>query len=444
MRTTLTLARTVLARAERRGIGHVEAVVRRTDAALTRYARSEIHQNVASQECVLQIRVVVDGSVGRAATGRTDDAGIDDALDRAVVLARSGRPDAAVTGLPELGAGVVDLGAGTPVPASARAAVVADAVAAIPDGTGVELHGVVETVHDEIAIANSAGLVAATVRPSAWVVVLAMGHQGGTGYAEQRAASLEDIDVLRLATEACGDAVLTASTTPAPAAELPAVLSEYVAADLVAKTARLTFTAARVADGSSAYEFGARLGSPLVDLVDDGHDRAGVPRPFDSEGVRRRRVVLLDRGRAKELVHDTTTALAAGVASTGHALGHPDQVGPLATNLFLAPGTDSTADLVAGVDDGFLIRRVYYTNALDPRRVLMNGSTRDGLFRIRGGEVAEALAPARFSLSYLDLLRSVDGIGRDTRTVSGWYGGVHVLGDVTVPPLRVGAFRLGL
>jgi predicted Zn-dependent protease len=74
----------------------------------------------------------------------------------------------------------------------------------------------------------------------------------------------------------------------------------------------------------------------------------------------------------------------------------------------------------------------------------MSGSTRDGLFRIRGGEVAEALAPARFSLSYLDLLRSVDGVGAHARTVSGWYGGVHVLGDVTVPPVRVGSLRLGV
>jgi len=444
MSTALSLARTVLALADRRGIGEVEAVVRRTDAALTRYARSEIHQNVASRECTLQVRVVVGGATGLATTARTDEPGIGSALDRALALARNGRPDLSWAGFPSLGVGVVDLGAGDPTPARSRAAAVATAVGIVPDGSAVELHGVVETVQEEIAIANSAGLLSTTTRPSAWVVVLAMGRDGGTGYAEQRAASLDDIDVLRLAVDACTDAGRTASTTPAPETELPAVLSEYVTADLVAKTARLTFTGARVADGSSSYERGGRLGSPLVNLVDDGHDAAGVPRPFDGEGARRERVVLLDHGVATDVVHDTATARAAGIASTGHALGHPDQIGPLAINLLMAPGTSTTADLVAGIGDGLLVRRVYYTNALDPRRVVMNGSTRDGLFRIRGGEIAEALAPARFSLSYLDLLRSVDGVGDRAHTVSGWYGGVHVLGDVTVPPVRVGAFRLGL
>jgi len=101
MSAAMSLAQTVLALADRRGIGEVEAVVRRTDAALTRYARSQIHQNVASRECTLQVRVVVGGATGRAATARTDEAGIDAALDRALTLARSGTPDASWAGLPE-------------------------------------------------------------------------------------------------------------------------------------------------------------------------------------------------------------------------------------------------------------------------------------------------------------------------------------------------------
>ncbi|WP_427889147.1 TldD/PmbA family protein [Kribbella sp. GL6] len=451
----MKLAQAVVDQARSRGLQHVEAVVRRKDSALTRFARSQIHQNIQSTEQVVQVRVVLNGAVGQAITNRLDDSGLSNLLDRAVATARQSRPDPLWPGLPVEGAGFVDLGADRPATAAQRAAAVDAIVAAASDPSParsvglVEVHGVVQIDHEAIAIASTTGLFATTLRPSVWVVVLAMAPDGGTGYAEERSASLDTIDVSALAKAACRDAQRTSSALasgrelpPAPDAELPAVLSEYVTADLVAKTARLVSSAARVADGSSPYGPGFRLGAELIRLTDDGHDASGVPNPFDDEGVRRRRIELVDAGRTVDVVHDSTTAAASGTTSTGHALGYPDQVGPLATNLFLQPGNATEDELIASIDDGLLVRRFYYTNALDPRRMLMTGNVRDGLFRIRGGELAEALAPARFRLSYLDLLRSVDAVGTDARTVSGWYGGVNILGDVTVPPVRVSALRL--
>ncbi len=46
------------------------------DAALTRFANSQIHQNVAERNVVVNLRFVVGQRVGVASTGRTDDEGL--------------------------------------------------------------------------------------------------------------------------------------------------------------------------------------------------------------------------------------------------------------------------------------------------------------------------------------------------------------------------------
>jgi predicted Zn-dependent protease len=305
------------------------------------------------------------------------------------------------------------------------------------------MHGLVQTEQTIEVVRNDSGLLAAQCRPSCWVVVLALTGSGSSGYREQRSLNLDGIDSSTLAHEARAVAVAGRDPHPIEPGRYRVVLGELAVADLLAKTARLTFSAAAVAAGTSAFQRGHRVAARAVTVTDDGVDPAGVPSAFDAEGVARRPVTLIKGGRCVEVVHDAGTAAASGAVSTGHALPRPDSVGPLARNLFLAPGRRSRAELIADVEDGLLIERLYYTNPLDPRRVVMTGSTRDGVFRIRHGELAEAVVDQRFQQSYLELLANIVEVGGPRRTVSGWYGGVNVLGDVTVPVAAVDGFRVG-
>ena len=65
------------------GDAEVEATYHATDAALTRFANSRIHQNVAEHDATLRLRVIRDGRTGVAGTNRLDPAGIRAAATRA-------------------------------------------------------------------------------------------------------------------------------------------------------------------------------------------------------------------------------------------------------------------------------------------------------------------------------------------------------------------------
>ena len=54
------------------------------DAALTRFANSRIHQNVAERDATLRMRIVRDGRTGVATTNRLDEEGLREVVARAV------------------------------------------------------------------------------------------------------------------------------------------------------------------------------------------------------------------------------------------------------------------------------------------------------------------------------------------------------------------------
>ncbi len=61
-------------------------------------------------------------------------------------------------------------------------------------------------------------------------------------------------------------------------------------------------------------------------------------------------------------------------------------------------------DLVAGVDDGLLVTCLWYIREVDPQTLLLTGLTRDGVYRVEGGEVTGAVNNFRFNESPVELL----------------------------------------
>ena len=72
----LALAERTLAHAMREGATEAEALVTTENASLTRFANSQIHQNVAETNMSVNLRFVVGKRVGVASSGRTDEEGL--------------------------------------------------------------------------------------------------------------------------------------------------------------------------------------------------------------------------------------------------------------------------------------------------------------------------------------------------------------------------------
>ena len=433
----LPLAERVLELAKREGATEAEALVIADDSALTRFANSEIHQNVAETNVTVNLRFVTGRRIGVASTGRIDEDGLRRLASNAAAIARNSAELADWGGLPEPtpirsvdGGWSENTAAATP---EFRAAAVRDVIAAADDAN-VVAYGSFSTAAEGTTVANSRGVRAEQRRTTSQLLTVHMSPDGGSGYAEQAAVDATTIDARALGNEAAAKARATVGAVSVEPGDYPVVLEEYAVTDFLDTLGYLGFSALAVQEGRSFVEIGKQIGSELVSIVDDGSDSAGLPMAFDYEGVAKQRVELVDRGACRGVVYDSQTASRDHRASTGHGLPAPNTFGPFPINMLMAPGTSSRDELIGGLERGLVVTRFHYTNPVHPKLAIVTGMTRDGTFLVERGNVVGPVRNLRFTQSYLGALAGVVAVGRERKTLRG------SLGAAVVPALRIEAF----
>ena len=434
----LATAERVVALATAAGATEAEALVTSEDAQLTRFANSEIHQNVAESNVGCNLRFVIGKRIGVASSGRLDDEGLRALVERAGAIARNVEELADWAGLPEPGGPIPELAVAfserTAAATPEQRAEGARAVIAAADEAGVTAYGSFSTTAERMAVANTHGIRAAGERTSSQLLTVSMGPDGGTGYAEAAAVDVDGVDPAALGREAAAKARATANAQAVDPGDYPVVFEEYAVVDLMDMLGYLGFSALAVQEDRSFVEIGKRIGSDLVTVRDDAGDPAGLPMAFDYEGVAKQRVPLLERGICAGLVYDAQTAARDGVRSTGHGLPAPNPYGPFPLNMVMDAGTTARGDLIAGMGRGLLVTRFHYTNPVHPKLGIVTGMTRDGTFLVEDGEIVAPVRNLRFTQSYPEALAGVVGVSRERRTLKGFLGGV------VVPAIRVEAF----
>jgi predicted Zn-dependent protease len=163
---------------------------------------------------------------------------------------------------------------------------------------------------------------------------------------------------------------------------------------------------------------------PILDdrlTLDDDPHAEGRPgaRPIDDDGVPTRRIRLLDRGRATAGILDAAIGSRHLLPSTGHSW----RRGPARprigfSNLVLAPGSATEAELAAATRDGVLVRHIRVGPAPNPE----TGGFRIGVpwaYRLAGGEVVGRLEDVVLSGNVFDLLAPgrVVAVGDDAQWI---------------------------
>jgi PmbA protein len=434
----LRLAEEVVRLAEGAGVSEAEALVVAGESSLTRFANSEVHQNVASTEVYVNLRVANGRRIGVASTGRIDPDGLRALVERAASIAATVEELQDWAGLPEPeGAAEPNIAAwsdGTAAATPELRAEGARAVIAAADDAGVAAFGSFSMDAEAFAVANSRGIRAAERRTSSQLLTVTMGPDNGTGYAEQCAVDATSIDAAAIGREAAERARVSANPVSIEPGDYPVVLNHYAVTDLLDMLGYLGFSALAVQEDRSFYEPGKRVGSDLVTIMDDGRDPAGLPMSFDAEGVPKQRLALLDRGVCRDIAFDAQTAARAGRRSTGHGLPAPNPYGPFPINMSMAAGDATLDELVGGLDRGLLVTRFHYTNAVHSKRVVITGMTRDGTFLVEDGRIVGPVRNLRFTMSYLDALAGVEAVSRERRCLRGFLGGS------VVPSVRLSSF----
>lgn len=401
-----------------------------------------------SYELAVRVRFAATGGGFREARARCG--GIDEetafgALGRALTLARI------ATDLPD----AVPLGGPTEVPETSPSRPTQDhsfrekaqwirAAQERADADDLAPAGLARTTVASRSLANSAGRRVFGATSRAEFSLTCADRTRAAGRAQSSAARTsvhtyaDEIDADLVAQDVAASAVRGREPSPIDAAPMDVVLAPPAVSALLTWLAAAGSGAQELAEGSSFMS--GRLGEELLDrrlsVVDDpAHPRFAGWR-FDGEGYPTLRTSLVASGQLVGPVTDARWAARLGLANTGHAMPQPSAAGPRSSALVLEPGETDEEQLVEAIEDGLYVRGLHYVNLVDPQDLVLTGLTRGGVFRIRGGEIAEPVENLRFTHSLVDAFRSVIGVGVKLERQPSLMGG-----EVVAPALALRDFR---
>jgi len=290
---------------------------------------------------------------------------------------------------------------------------------------------------ERTALAASAGVRAEYETSScyAYLQALAEGEDGretGLGFGLARGPA--GLDAESIGREGAERATEMIGSAKPPSRRCPVVLDPTVAASFVGLLGSAAGANA-VQRGRSplAAMLGEQVASEAFVLHDDGLDPQGfATAPVDAEGAPRRRTALIEGGRLRTFLYDSYTARRGDAASTGNAgrSGYRSPPSVSASNLIVAPGSASGAELLGEAADGVYVSDVagLHSGVNPVTGVFSVGASGRA---IEGGELGRPLREFTIASDLVSMLRAVRSAGSQPRWVP--FGG-----SVSTPPLLIG------
>jgi PmbA protein len=437
-RDVLDTAREALARAACLP-GEVEVFAEESrTTAIKVYAR-EVESVVTAESRGLGVRYIEGGRGGYAYTADLSAAGMDRVLSEARANADASEPDE-FSGLPAPSAAYPDVPglwrpgvAATSVARKITLALEAEAVALAEPEVGTVEETVYADGESRTAIVSSMGLEAWGERTHAYSYLSAHAHRGSevrTGLGITVGREPGDLEVSGAAREAAARARALLGSRPCATGVYTVVFDREVMAALLS-VASSALTAEAVQKGRSLFagRVGQEVAAAGVTLVDHGLHPDGLETsPFDDEGAPRQVTTLIGEGRLRGFLHSTYTArkdaalgergAGSGGRSTGNAAraSYRGAPGVSASNLVLAEGEGTLADLLARVGRGLYVVNI---NGLHSGANPITGQFSVGAegHLIEGGALGASVKEVTIASDLLSLLLHVRDRAADARWV---------------------------
>ena len=420
-------------------------------SALTRFANNTIHQNVAEENVAISVRTVFGGRTARATTNKFDDESLQRVVQSSESLARVQHPDDEV--LPMIGRqlpGELDpsryfeqTAAITPE----RRAEVVEKIVAIAQKHKLTTAGIFSTAENVEGIFNSRGLADWHTQTSSEVSITMLAGDS-SGWQKANAPNVQHLDPETLAQIAAEKAFRSAAPREVPAGKYTVILEPAAVLDMVGFMF-FDFGGLAILDQRSFLNnrVGTKLFGDNINIWDDVAHPLQSGSPFDGEGVRRKRVQLVENGVVKQLVYARGSAekmkrsehkeRVGSIEATGHGFPVPNEMGEAPMNIvFGAPKEPKTVDqMISGTERGILVTRLWYIREVDPYEKILTGMTRDGTFLVEGGKVQHGVRNFRFNESLLHMLSNVKEMSAPVRA-----SGEESF-DMVVPAMKVEGFN---
>ncbi|HEV8247229.1 MAG TPA: metallopeptidase TldD-related protein, partial [Polyangiaceae bacterium] len=156
---------------------------------------------------------------------------------------------------------------------------------------------------------------------------------------------------------------------------------------------------------------GTEVAAKGIDIVDDPLlQRAPGSRPFDGEGLRARRNVVVENGVLKSFLFDSYSARKLGRASTGSAVRSGGSIGAGTSNFLMQPGALTPEAIIAATPRGLYVTELMGHGFNPVTGDFSRGAS--GLW-IEDGKLSFPVGEITISSSLDAMLKGIDAIGND-------------------------------
>ncbi|MBF8436449.1 TldD/PmbA family protein [Halanaerobiaceae bacterium Z-7014] len=416
----------------------MQVILKGENQELTRFAGSEIHQNVASDELEAEITLHKDGRELKVTTNDFDNDSlrklVKEAGQRLMELPESERVKSFISEPADISSDNYFKELEREFNIENRAQKLKAAFGELD--SDLNAAGSLELNQNFMALGNTNGITRYSRLDKVDFKTVITEQSGATGYAAAISNRAEDIDIGKEFKRAADKARDSRDAIEIEPGEYDVILEPAAVGGLISYLSYIGFSGRSVQEGMSflADRLGEQVFGDNITLVDDCQDPNTIDFPFDFQGAKRQKLNIIENGVAKELAYDLESARKAGVETTGHSVGDPS-VGGFPLHLVMANGEAELGEMIAGTEKGLLITRFHYINVINPRKAILTGLTRDGTFLIENGRVKAPVKNLRFTQNIVESLNQVEAISSSREKVGGFYGYMYL------PALKVNGFN---
>jgi predicted Zn-dependent protease len=435
--------------------------------ALTRFANNAIHQNVAEENQVVSVRTVFGGRTSRASTNKFDEESLRRVVEASEKLAKVQQPDPDLLPMPEARevAGTTDKSAAAGITSecihatpsrhfSATAAVTPEVradgvkkIVGVAEKHKLTTAGVFSSAESVEGIFNSRGLRAWHTQTSAEISITMLGADS-SGWQKANSPDVANLDPLRLAEIAAQKAIESARPHEIPAGKYTVILEPAAVLDIVGFMF-WDYSGMAILDQRSFLtgRIGTQLFGENITIWDDVAHPLQSGSPFDGEGMRRKRVPLVENGIVKRVVYARSTAArmkrseykdqVGAIEATGHGFALPNEMGEMPLNIVFAPpkNPQTIEQMLAATERGVLVTRLWYIREVEAYEKMLTGMTRDGTFYVENGRVQYGVRNFRFNESLVHMLSNVEAMSAPVRSCG------EESFDMVVPAMKLRDFN---
>ncbi|MBY9000392.1 MAG: TldD/PmbA family protein [Candidatus Heimdallarchaeota archaeon] len=198
-------------------------------------------------------------------------------------------------------------------------------------------------------------------------------------------------------------------------------------------------TSSRMIVDRSSYlndKIGQQVFGKQLSIENDPHNEVILSaKPIDDEGTATQKFSIVEDGVLMNYAYSRLDAARLGTVSNGCGFTFFGSTMGFPFALKMREGSKSKESMIADIDDGLIVTNLHYTNFVNPPVGSITGMTKDGVFRVKNGEIVGSVKNMRFTDEIPKFMKDIE-VGSELRQPVRGRGGSGL-----VAPIKVKNFK---